>query len=90
MFFFSVRCHCGFLGSLYVLEDYRRRGLAELIIKKFALLLAERDEDCHTSIFHLNEASLRLFKRLGFEQGQDCFHLRAYNVNEDDVWPFED
>ncbi|XP_018793106.1 PREDICTED: uncharacterized protein LOC108971467 [Bactrocera latifrons] len=61
-----IHSELGTLGLLCVKNNYRRRGLAEDLVVRICRTLAEQDCDASAHIEDTNEASTRLFKKLGF------------------------
>ncbi|TMW39337.1 hypothetical protein DOY81_015583, partial [Sarcophaga bullata] len=66
-----TRCQCGFLGTLHVKEEYRRLGLASILIDEYSKRIHELGEDVRTVIDDYNTASRKVFGKLGFENQQD-------------------
>lgn len=57
----------GTFGLLYVKSNYRRRRLAEDLVIRICLKLAEQDCDASAHIVDTNEPSTKLFTKLGFQ-----------------------
>ena len=58
----------GSLTGLQVLDDgKKRRGLGSIMVKTMSKKLAEKQYDTFGCIVDGNDASLKLFKKLGFE-----------------------
>ena len=68
---FDFRCQCGFLGTLHVKAEYRRLGLASVLIDEYSRRIHELGEDVRTVIDDYNTASRKVFCKLGFENQQD-------------------
>ncbi|XP_075154033.1 uncharacterized protein LOC142227390 [Haematobia irritans] len=70
-----TRCPCGFLGTLHVREEYRRHGLASLLIQEFSQRLAEEGETVRVMINEMNRTSMNLFTKFGFRLHEKVFIL---------------
>ena len=60
--------HRGFIGSLYVVPDFRRRGIAQALVTE-VILRARRDSGLrriHLTVVTAQEAAIQLYKSLGF------------------------
>lgn len=60
--------HRGFIAGLYVVPDFRRRGIARALITE-VLLRARRDSGLrriHLTVVTTQEAAIQLYKSLGF------------------------
>ena len=55
----------GYVGSVYVAPDHRRKGIAGKLMRACTGYLA--DIGCTSVILHASEAGLPLYKALGFE-----------------------
>ncbi|XP_053961435.1 uncharacterized protein LOC128865290 isoform X2 [Anastrepha ludens] len=57
----------GTIACLYVKSEYRRRGLAEFLVKQICRMLTAKNCDATAHIEDTNNASRRLFTKLGFQ-----------------------
>ena len=58
----------GSVGMLHVLDDYRRKGYAKILIQAMAGKVREKNCPVFAHIEPTNSSSLNLFKSLGFEE----------------------
>ncbi|XP_063697440.1 uncharacterized protein LOC134828395 [Culicoides brevitarsis] len=61
------RLQVGALGALQTDKNYLRRGFGSLVTRKMCKILAEMDQDTFALVDASNEASKRMFQKVGFE-----------------------
>ncbi|EAT46594.1 AAEL002242-PA [Aedes aegypti] len=77
----------GIICVLYTVEKYRRRGLAEVVLRSMVSQLAQRGMNSVTSVLLENVPSRTLFEKLGFE-GNLTVHDSCHPVNRLVEWNF--
>ena len=69
----------GYIHHLYTLEEYRGRGLASAVVREMSSRIQDEGQVPFCYIIEGNDASIALFKRVGFvEQGRYNF-MRTTN-----------
>lgn len=63
----AVEQHYGGIGIVYTMEEYRGRGYATAVLKTMIQSLERKNIDPFVCIEHSNAESLRLFRRLKFQ-----------------------
>ncbi|CAD6998150.1 unnamed protein product [Ceratitis capitata] len=64
---YALGCELGTIAFLHVKDNFRRRGLAEDLVRSMCHKLAEQGCDATAHIEDTNEASTKLFRKLGFQ-----------------------
>lgn len=85
-----TRYHCGTIATLQVEEQYRRRGIGELLVKALAKTIAEMGDDCTTSIVVGNPASKNLFEKIGFKNTGVQINWLEYRPDKDFTFKIND
>lgn len=67
------------MGTLQVQNAYKRRGFASLVVKAFAVLLAQSGQDTLALVYEHNKASHQLFLKLGFQAFSNAYHMKAFH-----------
>ncbi|XP_017471424.1 PREDICTED: uncharacterized protein LOC108362791 [Rhagoletis zephyria] len=76
----------GTIAFLYVKAPYRRRGLAEVLVRQLCRALADQDHDAMAHIEDTNEASTKLFTKLGFQAIEyNYWFIKAHFANTTQV-----
>ncbi|XP_041674364.1 uncharacterized protein LOC108105702 [Drosophila eugracilis] len=70
-----IRAQDGLLAVLQVKPTYKRRGFGVMIVKEFSRREALLGRDIITEVIPENNASLGLFKKLGFKINDQCHWL---------------
>ncbi|XP_030030585.2 uncharacterized protein LOC115447581 [Manduca sexta] len=73
----------GALGHLFVLEDFRKKGFAELILKLLCNIMLEDGKDAFVFCVEGNKGACNLYKKLGFTLSQSVtwFFMNKTNNN---------
>ncbi|XP_066157241.1 uncharacterized protein [Euwallacea fornicatus] len=65
----------GQMCALQTLDEHKKKGYAQLVIKHMAKYLAELGFDCCGTVHPTNVASLELFSKLGFNSIYKCAYI---------------
>ncbi|XP_065083790.1 uncharacterized protein LOC135705865 [Ochlerotatus camptorhynchus] len=77
----------GIICVLYTVEAYRRRGLAEVVLRAMVTKLANQGMNSVASVLLSNAPSRALFEKLGFE-GDATLHDTCHRVDRLVEWNF--
>lgn len=69
------------MGTLHVREEYRRLGLASVLINEFSQRLAQEGESTRVMINEMNRMSTNLFTKFGFRYHEKVFILFCEPTN---------
>ena len=65
-----IEKHRGYIGLIYVDENYRRRGIAEKIFENLFEWFKERDVwEAMLRVYHDNDAAVKAYEKIGFSTG---------------------
>ncbi|KAH8366408.1 hypothetical protein KR084_004508 [Drosophila pseudotakahashii] len=78
-----MRVQDGLLAALQVKPSYKRRGFGVMIVKEYSRREAVQGRDTITEVGSENEASINLFKKLGFRINDQCHWLYTEAPNGD-------
>lgn len=81
-----LRYQGGQIGTLQVLDKFRRRGLGGLLVLSMSKSLAEQGMDTYAFTFENNLQSQGLFKKLGFKKINDAYILKNEPFDETFKW----
>lgn len=73
-----LRLQSGPLGALQIKPNFKRRGIATLLIIAMCKILANMDQDTFALVNHSNIAASHMFLKLGFKQADDTYWLRNF------------
>ena len=60
----------GYIGLIYVVENYRRQGIAEKILKSLFDWFKEQDVwEAMLRVYHDNDAAVKAYEKIGFKTG---------------------
>ena len=65
----------GAAGNLYVMENYRRRGFASLLMEHMCKCIQEDGMVPYVGVSLNNDAGTKLFNKIGFVEFSKCFKI---------------
>lgn len=64
----NIWSQCGYIEDIFVLKDYRNKGFATKLIKKFVSFLKKNNiHELELSVNVKNKNAIKLYNKLGFE-----------------------
>lgn len=81
-----LRLQSGPLGALQVQPNFKRRGIATLLIIAMCKILENMNQDTFALVNYSNIAASQMFLKLGFKQSDDTYWLRNYPSDATFEW----